>query len=288
MTISPKPCPAGDTADNGRFQILGLRSGSLPLGIFDGMDRAANARVQIAHVCSSSITTEEARAKFSYHIDGITDFLFTGPLDPRPIPTCDESRILVESLPEKGMPLHTCQLPMRLSDVLQLGLELAVIVHRAQIANVWIDGLRPELIYVGLGENQVLRGVTPRAAPFLSCLAPARGPRNIMHLPFEAGVYASPEELDSGKPSKTTNTYVLGLVLAKASQGTHPFPESKDPGRDGGFQDELMRRGEGCTLTGPPELRGLLEGMLVADPKQRMPIDDVIRELDRLDQLLRG
>lgn len=176
---------------------------------------------------------------------------------------------LVEAVPEGAVPATTHGVISELG-VAAIGARVAEVVAIVHDAGVVLDGIQPDLIY--LGRLQAFAALAPRGPRFI-----ASAKRSVSGPGAYAVPYLGHECLTLGKsPGPPADVFALCASLFVLATGRHPFGALDDLG-------EIMQRmlvGAGESL--PGRLGELLAMGLVADPLARPTMRELGAGLDAL------
>ena len=274
MTLETK-----DLICSGAFRVTERLSHDLiAKALFVGERVADGTIVSVAYVAACAVPLERLRARFCYVVPGVSEVLCLDTLDRPSAPPYAPEVVLVEARP-KGGSLSEMQVPLPAATAARLASGVCRIALDARSKGVVLEGLAPAVVF---GEGRLsdwhLTGIAPRARLFLGVRQNVRtldGHWSSLDNPQD--IYVAPEEVVNPDPD-ATNTYLIGLLLAYALEGRHPFAR-----KDGECsQFELMSMDRPLPFTAPPAFAGLLERVLVADPLRRMKLDDLATELEDL------
>jgi hypothetical protein len=192
---------------------------------------------------------DELRDELALGIDGIAPLRWIGAGPADGIPYDD---VLVEDLPD-GDSLPT-RIPLPLSTVIQLGIDVAEVLARAHAENL-VVGFVPESIYID-SEGR-LTALAPRGPRFVAT-SPSRAPG----LRSYSVPYEDYETLALGKPATPArDVFALCATLVLAITGKHPF---------GATPPEIMQRlvaGTPAGLTNSLALDAVVAKGLAREPR---------------------
>jgi hypothetical protein len=239
--------PIGQTLDRGTWKITECLAGEAARGYFRARDKAGRvAIVSLAYFQKQPIDV----AHYAMTAPRITPCVYAGRLET----TLGRYDGLVEVEPV-GRPLRDCTLG--LADAVALVADASAIVDEAHRCGIVLRGIRPELVYV---DGARVTAIAPRCEEFWSTSTPpSSGGIN----PF-SHFYLAPEILRIKPPTRASDVFSLGAILAELVMGEHPF--------EGGYITESLHAIVGNKRKpwrGPDWLRAIVDRALAPDPAQR-------------------
>ena len=239
--------PIGQTLDRGNWTITECIDGEAARGYFRARDKTGRmAIVPLAHYQKQAIDV----AHYAMAAPRITPCLYAGRLET----TLGRYDGLVEAEPA-GRPLRACTLA--LADAIALVVDACGIVDEAHRRGIVLRGIRPELVYV---DGARVTAIAPRCEELWSTSTP---PSSGVITPF-SHFYLAPEILRIKPPTRASDVFSLGAILAELVTGEHPF--------EGDFITESL-----FAITGnkrrpwrlPDNLRAIVDRVLAPDPAAR-------------------
>lgn len=253
------------------FRVLERISGAR----FRGIEIATERAVHLAHLSACEHTPAELESIFGYSFPGASPYLTAAGFYQASAQIAEDV-VLVEVLPG-GEPLSKVELDD--ATRAHVAVELARTVQHAARHGVGMLGLLPDLVYVQTAPSLHVT-IMPRSWPFL-------GMRSKKHKYVGSGgsqsftidaAFIDPTLLMTRVPA--ADVYVLGLLLSWMYERKHPYATATR--REQGDWLCGMQEGPRDPFTGPPALGELLGRMLLPDPAQRAPIDEIVRELEAM------
>jgi len=263
--------PIGCGVNGGEFIITEHLYGEPEAGIFRGRVGGAPDG-QAVLITTGTAQADVFAAVFERlefdGIDGVSELLCINRLD------TDELRrdAMVEVEPE-GQPISSLVGTLSPPSVLSVGSQLAQLLSDAEFLDEAMVGLRPELIYVDAGADEVaFTGTAPRSALFWAGMKPT----SIGVPPCFDVSYLAPEVLAVKPVHIAADLFSVCAMLAEWASGQYPFttpPPSP-------LLAPLL--GTRVPWTGPRELGAVLDRGLDKDPEGRINVDDLIAALAKL------
>ena len=251
----------------GRFEIERRISGPR----FFGIDRQTRHRVHVTYLTSSRSSIEQLRARFDYDVPDVARCVAIAPLDGWP-----RSAAIVEELPSAS---DLAEAVVPLDQRPALSARLARLVRGAHGRGIVLAGLHPQLLFFDGDQSRPI--AMPRALGFSETFpdGPSIGGFGEYVLDPRLGPFADPATLVASLATPESDVYMLGLVITWIFTRKHPFASGYE--RD---HDWLSAMSEGTRdpFHGPPALDRLLGRMLLPDPAQRAPIDEIVGELEAM------
>jgi hypothetical protein len=268
MTLAPS------VVVNGSF-VVERRRGRAE--VYSGRRRSDGRPVLISHVRRSASPAAALRARLGYSIAGVAEVLLLDEL------TCDgitsaPELVLVEEMPT-GCPLSESSQGMSPVTAVSLGESLCAIARAARAQGTILMGASPSLTFVRVDDGRAkLAGLAPRSVEFLATETYQDKTTDGPHAFEQPDLYVPPEVIEAELDPDKANAYLMGLLLAAAVLGRHPFAQLD--GEDD--QLSLMLIDQPSLADLPVPLERLLRAVLVADPARRIGLDELTAELRRL------
>lgn len=270
--------PLADSLGDGRFVPVEHYWGAGSDQLFFGRSSTEpGVRYLISTTTDNGLQKELLQASFERTSDGVfvTEFLGHYDADGR-----DDGRdrfrrqqcALVERVPD-GVPVAKASIDLRAASAI-LGLHAGRMVQRAIANEVDVLGLRPEYVWVRVGQaGPAVTGIGGRNAAFF---ASARRMRDLPTAPLFEQRYLAPEVYSRGAYDDRAYVLTLSVMIAEWATGAYPYAID-----DGAWGYNNLAQGDHLPLGIPAPLAELLSAGMRPDPRDRPRLDAFVAALER-------
>ena len=261
--------PIGAQLEAGTYIIVDHVRGEPARGMYRAVNRhlGGDQRYLVTMGTPQRRAPGERTRELAFAVEGVAPLRYIGPVAGH----ASDYHAMVEDEPV-GRPSSTLALPLTPAAAIELVTDVAHVLERLHATGSVVRHLRPQLIYVEhRGTAPRLSGLVPRAEQFLSDVtSPCYGVP-----PLFEDVFYAPEVLALA-PTVTPAADVFSLcaILGLWLTGEHPFS-----GHTPMDQLASIYQGRGRSWRGPKELGEVLGAGLEPDPRQRPPLDRLVRDV---------